>query len=463
MDPNSGTSQNSSFEGLIGVAQSDITPPINIYSRNWGAAEHDIAEGIHRPLILTCITFQASEKDKPLVLIGADLGFWKNSAGELIFRDKILKSLNLEPSNLMFCLSHTHAGPSICRDDVSNTGGELIEPYLDFVVNATVEATKRAVSTASKSTLTWAYGKCNLASNRDLPQSEKNRFVVGFNPTQKADDTLLVGRVTNNDNKIVATIINYACHPTTLAWQNRLISPDYVGSMRELVESGTQAPCLFLQGASGELAPAQQYTGDVKVADKHGRRLGYSVMAVLESMQAPKKEISFVKVVESGAPLALWEASNYHPQTSLSCKLIEVEYNLKELPSLQEIEAQYDACEDRVIKERIWRKRGIRVDLGDGDTVKVMLWVWKLGNSLLIGQPNESYSEFQIKVRDELSPVTVAVMNLVNGSIGYLPPAGLYPKDIYSVWQSPFAAGSLEKLTEIAINSAKDLLATNFT
>lgn len=463
MDFNSGTSQNSSFEGLIGVAQSDITPPVNIYSRNWGAAEHDIAEGIHRPLILTCITFQSSKKNKPLVLIGADLGWWKNSSGELIFRNKILKFLNLEPSNLMFCLSHTHAGPSICQDDVSNAGGELIETYLDFLFNATVEATKRALSTASKSTLTWAYGKCNLASNRDLPQTEKNRFVVGFNPTQKVDDTLLVGRVTNNENKIVATIINYACHPTTLAWQNRLISPDYIGSMRELVESGTQAPCLFLQGASGELAPAQQYTGDVKVADKHGRRLGYSVMAVLESMQAPKKEISFVKVVESGAPLALWEAITYHPQTNLSCKLIEVEYNLNELPPLEEIEQQHKACEDRVMKERLWRKRGIRLDLGDGNSVKVPLWVWKLGNSLLIGQPNESYSEFQIKVRDELSLVTVVVMNLVNGSIGYLPPASLYKKDIYSVWQSPFAAGSLEKLTETAINKAKDLLATNLT
>lgn len=459
MDLNSGTSQNSSFEGLIGVAQSDITPPVNIYSRNWGAAEHDIAEGIHRPLILTCITFQSSEKDKPLVLIGADLGWWKNSAGELIFRNKILKFLNLEPSNLMFCLSHTHAGPSICRDDVSNTGGELIEPYLDFVVNTTVEVAKKAILTASMSTLTWAYGKCNLASNRDLPQPDKNRFVVGFNPGQKADDTLLVGRITNSDDKIVATIINYACHPTTLAWQNRFISPDYIGSMRELVESGTQAPCLFMQGASGELAPALQYTGDVSIPDKHGHQLGYSVMAVLESMQAPKKEISFVKVVESGAPLALWEASTYHPQTSLSCKLIEVEYNLKELPSLEEIEQQHKACEDRVMKERLWRKRGIRLDLGDGDSVKVPLWIWKLGNSFLIGQPNEAYSKFQLKLRDELSPNTVAVMNLVNGSIGYLPPTELYDQDMYSVWQSPFAAGSLELLTETAIHIGKELMA----
>lgn len=67
----------SAFSGIIGVAKVDITPPIKIYSRNWGAAEHDFAEGIHQPLMLTCITFQTFEKEKPLVLISADLGWWK--------------------------------------------------------------------------------------------------------------------------------------------------------------------------------------------------------------------------------------------------------------------------------------------------------------------------------------------------------------------------------------------------
>ena len=82
------------------------------------------------------------------------------------------------------------------------------------------------------------------------------------------DDTVVVARITSGLGTTLATIVNYACHPTTLAWENKLLSPDYIGAMRQTVEATTQAPCLFLQGASGELAPAEQYTGDTAVPGK---------------------------------------------------------------------------------------------------------------------------------------------------------------------------------------------------
>ena len=61
------------FAGRIGVARSDITPPAGIYCRNWGAATHDVAEGIHRPLTLTALAILSTDaKDDPLVLIDAE-------------------------------------------------------------------------------------------------------------------------------------------------------------------------------------------------------------------------------------------------------------------------------------------------------------------------------------------------------------------------------------------------------
>ncbi|MEQ9066645.1 MAG: hypothetical protein RLO18_07980 [Gimesia chilikensis] len=33
------------FRGRIGVATVDITPPVGIYARNWGAAKHDVRPG----------------------------------------------------------------------------------------------------------------------------------------------------------------------------------------------------------------------------------------------------------------------------------------------------------------------------------------------------------------------------------------------------------------------------------
>jgi len=116
------------------------------------------------------------------------------------------------------------------------------------------------------------------------------------------------GRVTRDaDCSVLATLVNYACHPTTLAWVNKLISPDFIGAMRDVIEANTgAAPCLFLQGASGELAPAHDYVGDTAIADKHGRQLGYAAISALESMLSPRHKLTYRGVMESGAPLAVW-------------------------------------------------------------------------------------------------------------------------------------------------------------
>jgi len=450
--------KNPSFFGLIGVSQADITPPAGIYAKNWGAAKHETAEGIHKPLFLTCITFRSSKNKDPLVLIGADLGWWKSASDEQFLRMGILAEIGLPVENLMFCLSHTHAGASLFREDAPKPGGHLIEPYLTNIRDKAIAAIKRALAAETKATLAWNYGKCMLAVNRDLPEEGQNRLLVAMNPAEPADDSLLVGRITNSDNQIIGTIVNYACHPTTLAWDNKLISPDYIGAMRETVEAQTAAPCLFLQGASGELSPKEQYVGDTAIADRYGRQLGHAVLSTLEDMLPAETGLTFEEAVESGAPLGIWSKTKIPVSGVLTHTLAHVTFDLKELPSLAEIEAEWKACTDDVIKERLWRKMGIRKTVGDGNTSNMPLWVWRLGDSFLIGQPNETYSFFQQELRARFGAHAIAAINIVNGYAGYLPPANLYAHDTYAVWQTPFKAGSLELLIEKTIETAQRLL-----
>ena len=103
------------FHGRIGVARADITPPVGIFCRNWGAAKHDQAEGVHRPLTLTALTLQADAQSKPLVLIDTDLGWWRSIATERAFRTRVLEALELDESQFLFALSHTHAAPPIAE------------------------------------------------------------------------------------------------------------------------------------------------------------------------------------------------------------------------------------------------------------------------------------------------------------------------------------------------------------
>jgi len=215
---------------------------------------------------------------------------------------------------------------------------------------------------------------------------------------------------------------------------------------------------LFLQGASGELAPAEQYVGEVTVAEAHGRRVGHAVLAILEGLLPPGTGLSFAGVVESGAALGIWKRSAYQADTSLSGEMVEVELPLKPLPSLAEVEDRLQRCEDRVFKERLWRQRATRQAVGDGKRARTHVWIWRLGNALLVGQPNEAYSQFQQQLRQQIAPHPVAVMNMVNGYMGYLPPRRLYGRNIYPVWQTPFAAGALELLTKTAIERARRML-----
>ena len=450
----------SAFRGLIGVARHDITPPVGIYARSWGAATHDAAEGVHRPLTLTCATFQATKDDPPLVLIAADLGWWRSREDEWSVRGPVLGALALDESRLMMCLSHTHAGPSLQRENASRPGGHLIEPYQAKLRDAAIRAAKDALASSQPATLMWRYGKSDLATNRDLPDPAGKRIVCGFNPATDADNTLLVGRATAATGRPIATIFNYACHPTTLAWENKLLSPDFIGTMRDVVERETSnAPCLFLQGASGELAPAEQYVGDTEIPDRHGRRLGFAVLSTLEGMERPGRTLTFDGVVESGAPLAVWRQKASPASSALAARRIAVPLALKPLPSIAQIEAEWQATDDPVMKERLWRKRGVRKVVGDGDVTDMPLWIWRIGDAVLVGQPNEPYSRLQTDLRAQFPGRAVAVMNLVNGSAGYLAPAELYETDIYQVWQSPFARGGFEKLLDTAQRTIREMIA----
>lgn len=460
-----------SFTGRVGVARADITPPAGIYCRNWGAAAHDVARGIHRPLCLTAVAIAGSTADAPLVLVDADLGWWASAAHEREFRRGILDALRLPPERFLFAVTHTHAAPPLSRPEPHWAGGDLLAAYHDAVQQAAIRAAREAIAGLEPATIEWHTGACRLAANRDLAeartrpgggQAGATRVVCGYDPAGPADDTLLVGRVTAASGRPLATIVNYACHPTTLAWENDLVSPDYVGAMRETIEAATAgAPAVFLQGASGELAPRYQYVGDPAVADAHGRELGHAVLATLHAMEPPGERLVFDRVVESGAPLAVWRRERRAAQpsaTTIGARRAIVELPLKQWPTAAELVAEIAACPDRALAERLRRRLRIREALGDGATYPFEVWGWRLGEAIVVGTMAEAYSRAQQSVRTAFPDHAVVWLNLVNGGVGYLPPRQLYDVDIYPAWQTPFDRGSLELVEQAAVDLGRELL-----
>lgn len=211
-------------------------------------------------------------------------------------------------------------------------------------------------------------------------------------------------------------------------------------------------------GACGDLAPRYQYVGDPEVADRHGRQLGYAALATLSDMEPAGTQLAYNTTVESGAPLAVWQHQPCPLSTELLATQTAVELPLKEWPSAEELEQQRLACTDRALEERLRRKRDIRRSVGNGSTYSLAIYAWRLGDAILVGSCCEPYSILQQELRRRFQGRTILCMNLVNGSIGYLPPADLYDTEVYPVWQTPFDRGCLEATIEVMTSAISDIL-----
>src|SRR5947207_13570154 len=128
------------------LAWADITPPVGIYHRMWGAAKHERATGVHRPLRATVAAFAAAQS------VTSDVG----SSGAIQFVialdhcvlgaveheqlvSHVTKATGQPRQALLVVFSHTHAAGLMGLERASLPGGDLIPSYLRQVGERTAE------------------------------------------------------------------------------------------------------------------------------------------------------------------------------------------------------------------------------------------------------------------------------------------------------------------------------------
>ena len=458
--------QHPEFIGDIGLGRADITPSAGIFCKLWGASTHYVASGVHKPLFASCVLFRNKESNLDLYMITADLSWWRNSAEERIIRTEILRRCQLKENQLIIHLSHSHSAPSTSLYNLTQPGGELIPLFRDKVLDGFEKAIKEAQRTCKNSCLTWATGKCQLACNRDqaIKTDSGTTTVVGLNPNDDADDTLLVGRIVDAENNIRAVLVNYACHPVSLGSGNSKISPDYVGRMREVVEAelkvnSKEGICLFFHGASGELTPRISYSSHTQDADNNGLEIGYAVLSTLASMLPAQKALAFDRIEQSGAPLGRWALKESSASLKLSVAKAEVELSYLDLPKLQEIDQLIKQTEEGFTLERLKRRRMLREDMGDGNSRVISFPIWQVGNAIFVALNAEAYSHFQVSLRKRFPNIAVICMNIANGYLSYLPTKEAYDlPDLYPAKVAVFEKGCLEKTIDVSVATIERLI-----
>jgi hypothetical protein len=169
------------FHGRIGTARTTVTPPVGVYSRTWGSAQHDVAEGVHRPALASCLVFETLAGGSELIFLTLD-SCCADDGEVAAIRAAILKHFGLAPEQLMLHPSHSHSLPVLTRRTANRAGGELLTSYLDGLAPICIELIEQARGSLAdgvvslwtlRSRLQSRWGGCGDRTRYLRPESDR--------------------------------------------------------------------------------------------------------------------------------------------------------------------------------------------------------------------------------------------------------------------------------------------------
>lgn len=267
-------------EVRVGLSSVDITPPIGGLTQGYSSAKP--TEAVHDPVSARVMVLQSDQECVALVV--CDLCVYNSS-----WLHEQMAAIGVD--RLLLMNTHTHAGPKLSQEDFPTAD----EPWRKTVDQRLLAAIKEAQENLFRGYFMASQSQIQLGYNRLVQRGDY--AVTHFEnpkriPYGSVDPQVGVIRVTDENQRIRAVLVTYACHPVVLGPRNRQISADYPGVMREIVEQscGDDCLCIFIQGAGGDINPLMMARGDDREKD-------FEVVTVLgETLAAEvQRALAFIK------------------------------------------------------------------------------------------------------------------------------------------------------------------------
>jgi hypothetical protein len=437
-------------ELLAGTGRTDITPAPGTPQGGWGAQTHQRGLGSDLPFYATALVLRDARQTVAVIDVDS-IGFDPEWTKRIM--DAVVSLTGLALENIRFSCTHTHSGPNTFRIPVITEGRDMILEYLNGLPLQIAGAVWQAMQNLRPVRIGAGTGSC------DGP----------------VDRTVRVVRIDGLDEQPLATIVHYACHPTTIGWQSHFATPDYPGAMKKVVEGQLGGICLFLQGATGDIGPRLGFTGDLSVYRRFGRHLGLEASKIALGIDTLPRTPNCVGVQESGAAIALWEDTPAEPAPPALAVLSRyLQLPLKTFPLPEEAEAEAAKLREEVARLRAEgteseiraatakaTQAGMRADRArlyfGKTTFPWQLQGIRLGPVALLCIPGEPFTEINQEICAR-SPFPITLFSgYSNGTFSYLPVRSAYAEGGYEVETSPFAPGAAEIVVEEAVRMLNEL------
>jgi len=256
-------------EMLAGAARHVITPDLSkgpFYMAGFG--HNRVATKIHDDLYARCLALQPGKT--ALVICGVDsIGlFWDDSAR---IRQAVDSKLG-HHVDLVVAALHDHQAPDtmgLWGPNAGTTG--ISEDYNRIVVEGTAAAAVDAIGSLRPATIALA----------KTHPPELDSFIADNRPTDVHDSELTLLAATGKDGKPIATLVNWANHPETLASKNTEITADYSAALYKRLEERRGGIAVFVNGALGGMqSPLNAHLGVPDASFEKAEKIGTRVAEI---------------------------------------------------------------------------------------------------------------------------------------------------------------------------------------
>ncbi|MDE4085287.1 neutral/alkaline non-lysosomal ceramidase N-terminal domain-containing protein [Planococcus maritimus] len=413
-----------------GVYTVDITPSLGMefigYHRENGIQNTD------ERIYATAIVFESAENKTVLISID-NIGMLIEDTDEI--RKQTADALKLTTNNIMVAFTHTHSGPATAGNNPA------IKAYRDQLISNAVKAAVLADKEKFTSEIGWKVSHADLGVNR-RERTANGKVKMGVNDAGAVDPRIGLMAIRNGQTQQIGGLVIFCtAHPNVLKGESEILSADYPGRARQLLQKSLDCPVVVVQGAAGNVNA--KHRGSVEALNKMGVILSECVLKMFPEVQ-------------------------FKPIFSLECATAELPMRLKDIPVPEKIHEIADLTEvEWGVKTEKWRNA--LTDMHNQSIneleIDLELQLFQINEGAFSGIPMESFVETAIELKNEVKNELFFFGGYTNGYLGYLPIKEAYPEGGYEVELNPVVYGPItnlwmppeESTSEQVVNKVKEL------
>ncbi len=391
----------------FGIHQEVINPPLGAafigYHREEGVAS------IHDPLYVTASIFESEQTTSVFVSID-NIGLLVADTDTI--REGIADRLDVSKEKITVVYTHTHSGPATAGTE------PLTVAYKTILTQQAIVSAVKASEAMQSVEMGWGVKSGKLGVNRR--EKRNGHAVMGMDPLGVTDDrigTLLVRRA--DDACLIGAFVFCTAHPNVLKSDSAVLSGDYPGIARTILEQALGCPVVIVQGATGNINA--KYRGDLASLQKMAFALSGHVLTTIPDV-------------------------SFQPLTHHRIQSMIYPMRLTEIPVA-------DVLQDMATyAEQTWGVSAARwlayvqEQSGTTLTIPVEVQLFELNDGSFSGIPMEPFCETALQIQQMRQTELAFFGGYTNGYIGYLPTAEEHPYGGYEVAINPVVYGPVTGL-----------------